>query len=125
MGVVGRNSCVNDIRSNVLRRDRDMGMNSKTTSRVGNQGLRDGKHTRSRDYDGYRIGGEESERASTVIRTSQLEPSAEMLVPVLEQKRAKGERGLGLNPTKRQSTDEGCRYSFSSVEFLTERFFSV
>jgi len=95
MGVVRRNSGVNDIRSHVSRRDRDMGMDSKTTSRMGNQGLRDRKKTRSRNYDGYRMGEREGERASTVVRTSQLEPSPEMLVPVLGQKRAKGEQGLG------------------------------
>jgi hypothetical protein len=96
MGVVGRNSGVNEIRSSVSRRDRDIGMDSKTTNRVVNQGLRDRKQTRSRNYDGYRIGEEGSERASTVIRTSQLEPSPEMLFPVLGQKRAKGDQGLGL-----------------------------
>ena len=92
MGLVRRNSGLNNIHSNVSRRDRDTGTDSKTTSHMGNQGLRDGKQTRSRNYDGYRIG--DRERASTVIRTSQLEPSPEMLVPVLAQKRAKGEQGL-------------------------------
>jgi len=96
MGEVGRKLGVNGTRSNVSRQYRDIGMDSKTTSRVGDQGLRDGKKTRSRNYDGYRIGEEGSERASMVIRTSQLEPSPEMLVPVLGQKRAKGEQGLGL-----------------------------
>jgi hypothetical protein len=94
MGVVGRNSDFNDTRSNVSRRDRDIRMDSKTTNRMAHRGLRDGKQTRSRNYDGYRIGEEERERASTVIRTSQLEPSPEMLVPVLGQKREKGEQGL-------------------------------
>ena len=96
MGVVRRNSGFNDIRPNVSRLDRDIGMASKTTNRMGNQGLRDGKQARSRNYDGYRIGEEGSERASAVIRTSQLEPSPEMLVPVLGQKRAKGKQRLGL-----------------------------
>lgn len=96
MGVVGRGSGVNGVRPNVSRRDRDIRMDSKTTNHMGNQGLRDGKQARSRNYNGYRIGEEESERASTVIRTSQLEPSPEMLVPVLGQKRATGEQGLGL-----------------------------
>lgn len=97
MRVVGRNSGVDDIRPNVSGRHRDIGMDSKTTSRMGDQGLRDGKQTRSRNYDGYRIGEEERERASSkAIRTSQLEPSPEMLVPVLGQKGAKGERRLGL-----------------------------
>ena len=95
MGVVGRNSGVNDIRSNVSRQDGYIGMGAKRTSRMDNQGLRDGKQTRSRNYDGYRIGEEENERASMVIRTLQLEPSPEMLVPVLGQKRAKGAQGLG------------------------------
>ena len=63
---------------------------------MGDRALRDGKQARSRNYDGYRIGDEERERASTAIRTSQLEPSPEMLVPALGQKRAKGEPGLGL-----------------------------
>lgn len=91
MGVVGRNTNFNGVRSNVSRRHRDIGMDTKTTNRVGDQSLRDGKQTHSRNYDGYRIGEEERERASMVIRTSQLEPSPEMLVPVLGQKRAKGE----------------------------------
>lgn len=89
MGVVGRN--FNGVRSNVSRRHRDIGMDTKTTNRVGDQSLRDGKQTHSRNYDGYRIGEGERERASMVIRTSQLEPSPEMLVPALGQKRAKGE----------------------------------
>lgn len=91
MGVVGRNTGFNDIRSNVSRRHRDKGTDTKTTNRMGDQSLRDGKQARSRNHYGYRIGEEERECASTVIRTSQLEPSPEMLVPVLGQKRAKGE----------------------------------
>lgn len=97
MGVVGGDSGVNDIRSSVSRRHRGIGTDSRTTNRMGDRDLGDGKQTRSRNYDGYRIGEEERERASTVIRTSQLEPSPEMLVPgVLGQKRAKGEKGSGL-----------------------------
>jgi hypothetical protein len=30
-----------------------------------------------------------------------------------------------VNPTKRQWTDEGCRYSFSSAKILTERLSST
>ena len=90
MGLVGKDP---KIRSR--RRHRDMGTDSKTTSRT-DEGLCDGKQTRSRNYDGYRIGGEDRERASTVVRTSQLEPSPGMLVPVLGQKRAKGEQRLDL-----------------------------
>ncbi|KAF9793215.1 hypothetical protein BJ322DRAFT_996314 [Thelephora terrestris] len=96
MRVVGRTSSFNDIRSNVSRRRRDVGLASKTTNHMEDLALRDGKQAHSRNYDGYRIGDGERERASAAIRTSQLEPSPEMQVPVLGQKRAKGERGLGL-----------------------------
>jgi hypothetical protein len=96
MGVVGRYSRASGTRSSVSRQHGDIGMDTKTTNRMGDQCLRDGKQTRSRNYDGYRIGEEDRERASTVVRTSQLEPSPEMLVPALGQKRARGEQGYGL-----------------------------
>ncbi|KAF9653978.1 hypothetical protein BDM02DRAFT_3182405 [Thelephora ganbajun] len=98
MGVVGRNSGVNGIRPDDSRQRRDVGTDSRTTSRTSGQaqGLRDRRETRPRNYDAYRIGEGRRERASTVIRTSQLEPSPEMLVPVLGQKRAKGEQEFGL-----------------------------
>jgi len=95
MGVVGRNYGVNGIPSSVYLQGSDAGIGSGTTSRATEEGLREGRWTDSRNYDAYRIGGEERERASTVIRTSQLEPSPEMLVPVLGQKRARGERKQG------------------------------
>jgi len=81
MGVVGRN------------RDRvdapgDGGPTSESLGR--------GRRSGSGNYDGYRTREEECERASVAIRTSQLEPSPEMLVPVLGQKRTKGEREAGI-----------------------------
>jgi len=96
MGVVGRKFGADGIHSNVSQQRRDVGINSKSTSRASDQSLRDGRQTRPRNYDAYRIGEEERKRASTIIRTSQLEPSPEMLVPVLRQKRAKGDQGFGL-----------------------------
>jgi len=93
MGVVGRSSGVNGIHS---RQHRDGGADSGAAGHTSDQGLRDGRQTRSRNYDAYRIGEGERERASTVIRTSQLEPSPDMLVPGLGQKRAKGGQGPGL-----------------------------
>ena len=94
MGVVGRNYGVNGIPSSVYLQGSDAGVGSGTASRAAEEGLREGRWTGSRNHDAYRI-GEERERASTVIRTSQLEPSPEMLVPVLGQKRARGEREQG------------------------------
>jgi len=67
-----------------------------TTSRAGDHGPRDGRQTRPRDYDAYRTADVERERASTVIRTSQLEPSPEMLVPALGQKRVQWDQGSSL-----------------------------
>ena len=96
MGVVGRRSGVNGIHSNVARPHRDGGTDSGAAGRTSGQSLRDGRQTRARNHDAYRIGEGERERASTVIRTSQLEPSPEMLVPGLGQKRAKGGQGPGL-----------------------------
>jgi len=95
MGVVGRNYGVNGIPSSVYLQGSDAGVGSGTASRAAEEGLREGRWTGSRNFDAYRIGEEERERASTVIRTSQLEPSPEMLVPVLGQKRARGERERG------------------------------
>jgi len=94
MGVVRRNSGVNDIHSSSRQR-RDGGVGPGTTSHTNDQDLRDGRMARSRNHDGYRIGEGERERALTVIRTSQLEPSPDMLVPVLGQKRVKGDRESG------------------------------
>jgi len=96
MGVVGRGAGADGIHSNVSQQRRDVGIDSESTGRASDRGLRDGRQTRSRNYDAYRIGEEERKRVSTVIRTSQLEPSPEMLLPVLGQKRAKGDRGFGL-----------------------------
>ena len=97
MGVVRRNHGANGIHSSVFRQGRNVGIESGSMSRRSDQGLRErgGRRIGSRNYDAYRT-GEERERVSTVIRTSQLEPSPEMLVPVLGQKRAKGERGSGV-----------------------------
>ena len=92
MGVVGRHYGVSGIPSRVYRQRSDAGIGSGTTSRTTEEGLREGRWAGSRNYDAYRIGEEERERASTVVRTSQLEPSPEMLVPVLGQK---GEQGSG------------------------------
>ena len=94
MGVVGRNYGVNGVPSNVYRQRSDGEIGPGTTSRTTEEGLREGRWAGSRNYDAYRI-AEERERPSTVIRTSQLEPSPEMLVPVLGQKRVKGEQGSG------------------------------
>ena len=96
MGVVGRNSGVNGIYFSGSRQRRDAGTDSRTTSRTSDHGLREGRQTRSHKYDAYRVGEEERERASTAIRTSQLEPSPEMLVPVLGQKRAQWDQGSSL-----------------------------
>jgi len=93
MGVVGRNYGVNGNPSRVYRQRSDA--DTGTTSRTTGEGLREGRWTGSRNYDAYRTGEEERERASTVIRTSQLEPSPEMLVPVLGQK---GEQGSDQTP---------------------------
>ena len=95
MGVVGRNYIVNGVTPDVSRQRRDVGTSSGTTGRTTEESLREGRRAGLRNYDGHRI-GEERERASTVIRTSQLEPSPEMLVPVLGRKREKGEQRPGL-----------------------------
>lgn len=89
MGVVGRISGVNGVNSSGSRQRRDVGR----TSRASDYDLRE---TRPRNYDAYRTGEEQRERASTAIRTSQLEPSPEMLVPVLGQKRAQWDQGPSL-----------------------------
>jgi len=94
MGVVRRNPGVNGMQS-ASRQRRDGGMHSGATTRASDQGLRDGR-TASRNNDAYRIEEERRKRALTVIRTSQLEPSPEMLVPVLGQKWAKGDHESGL-----------------------------
>ena len=94
MGVVRRNGGANGIHSSGSRQRRDVGTGSGV-SLTSDQGLRDGRQTRSRNYEVYRA-GEERQRASTVIRTSQLEPSPEMLVPVLGQKWERGDQGPGL-----------------------------
>lgn len=96
MGVVGRNYGINGVRSDVPRQRRGVEVDSGT-SRTSSQGLREGRRAGSRNYDAYGV-GEERGRASTVIRTSQLEPSPEMLVPVLRQKREKGNKNLGSEP---------------------------
>ena len=93
MGVVGRNPGVNDIHSSGSGQRRDV---RTTTSRTRDRDLREGRQTRSHDYNAYTIGEEGRERASTVIRTSQLEPSPEMLVSVLGQKRAQWDQGSSL-----------------------------
>jgi hypothetical protein len=95
MGVVRRNGGANGIHSSGSRQRRDEGTGSGV-SRTSDQGLRDGRQTRSRNYEVYRAGEEERQRASTVIRTSQLEPSPEMLFPVLGQKWERGDQGPGL-----------------------------
>lgn len=84
MGVVGRNRGINGEPLDPAR----AGTNPES--------LRQERRTGSRNYDAYRIREEECERASMAIRTSQLEPSPEMLVPVLGQKRTKGEREAGF-----------------------------
>ena len=98
MGVVGRDYGATGVHSTVSRQRRDAGIESRTTNDASDRGLREreGIWTGSRNYNAYRTGEEERERVSTVIRTSQLEPSPEMLVPVLGQKRAKGERRSGV-----------------------------
>ena len=96
MGVVGRNAGANDTYSDGSGQRRGAGTDTRTTSRTGDHGPRDGRQTRSRDYGAYRAGEEERERASTVIRTSQLEPSPEMLVPALGQKRVQWDQGSSL-----------------------------
>lgn len=88
MGVVGRNRGINGEPLDPPRQGRDAGTNPES--------LRQGRTSGSRNYDAYRTREEECERASMAIRTSQLEPSPEMLVPVLGQKRAKGERETGF-----------------------------
>ena len=96
MGVVGRNSGANDTCSGGSGQGHGAGADPRTTSRTSDHGLRDRRQTRPRDHDAYRTGGEERERASTVVRTSQLEPSPEMLVPALGQKRVQWDQGSSL-----------------------------
>lgn len=96
MGVVGRNAGVNDTYSDGSgHRPRGAGADPRTTSRTSDRGPR-GRQIRSPDYGVYRTGEEERERVSTVIRTSQLEPSPEMLVPALGQKRVQWDQGSSL-----------------------------
>ena len=85
MGVVRRNRGTNGVP-----------LDPPLQRRVNPESLRQEGRAGPRNYDAYRIREEESERASMAIRTSQLEPSPEMLVPVLGQKRARGEREAGF-----------------------------
>jgi len=96
MGVVGRKAGASNIYSGGSGQRRGVGVDSWTTSRTSDHGIRDGRQPRPRDYNAYRTGEEERERATTVIRTSQLEPSPEMLVPALGQKRVQWDQGSSL-----------------------------
>jgi len=96
MGVVGKNAGANDTSSGGPGQRRGTGADPRTTGRTGDRDLRGGRQSRTRDYGAYSTEVEERERASTVIRTSQLEPSPEMLVPALGQKRVQLDQGSSL-----------------------------